>query len=84
MKIYEITQQIDQDVEEAKPSKAYCRNTPKDKMSASWKASCKSRALISRDGDKSHKIGKKRVKMGGRKIKGKKYGGPLPFYGSGT
>lgn len=76
MKIYEITQ--DQDVEEAKPSKAYCRNTPKDKMSASWRASCKSQGLVSREGGKSHKVGKKRVKVGGRKIKGAAHGGPLP------
>jgi len=78
MKIFEITQEIDQDVDEAKPSKAYCRNTPKDKMSASWKASCKSQGLVSREGGKSHKIGKKRTKVGGRKIKGKAHGGPLP------
>ena len=38
----------------------------------------------SRDGKKSHKIGKKRVEVGGKKIKGKKYGGPLPDYGSGS
>jgi len=70
MRIKEIT--------EGKPSKSYCRNTPKSKMSASASASCKSRGLIARDGKKSHKIGKKRRKVGGRRIKGKKYGGPLP------
>lgn len=80
MKINEITDNIDQDVEEAKPSKEYCRNTPKDKMSASWKASCKSQGIITRDGKKSHKIGNKRVKVGGRKIKGKAHGGPLKDY----
>lgn len=73
MKISEIT-------EGSTPSKSYCKNTPKHDMSASWKASCKSRGLVSRDGGKSHKIGDKRVKVGGKKIKGKKYGGPLPDY----
>lgn len=70
MRIKEIT--------EGKPSSSYCRNTPKGKMSASAKASCKSRGLVTRDGKKSHKIGDKRTKVGGRRIKGKKYGGPLP------
>ena len=70
MRIKEIT--------EGKPSPSYCRNTPKDKMGVSAKASCKSRGLISRDGKKSHKIGKKRKTVGGRRIKGKKYGGRHP------
>lgn len=78
MKINEITNLQDQDVEEAKPSKSYCKNTPKNKMSASWQASCKSRGLVTRDGNKSHKIGNKRVTVGGKKIKGADYGGPLP------
>jgi hypothetical protein len=73
MKVLEI-------IQEGKPSKSYCRNTPKSKMGASAAASCKSRGLMSRDGKKSHKIGKKRVKVGGRRIKGKSYGGPLPDY----
>jgi hypothetical protein len=47
-------------------------------MSASWAASCKSMGLMARDGKKSHKIGNKRKTVGGRRIKGKKYGGPLP------
>ena len=65
-------------IDEGKPSKSYCRSTPKSKMGASAQASCKSRGLISRDGKKSHKIGKSRKTVGGRRIKGKKYGGPLP------
>ena len=31
-------------------------------------------------GKKSYKIGKKRVYVAGKKIKGKPYGGPLPLY----
>ena len=74
MKLSEILSKLD----EAKPSRSYCEKTPKSKMSASWAASCKSRGLTTRDGDKSHKIGSKRVKVDNKKIKGKDYGGPLP------
>jgi hypothetical protein len=83
MRITEIID-TDQDVEEATPSKSYCKNTPADKMSASWLASCKSQGYKEREGGKSHKIGKKRKKVDNRIIKGKKYGGPLPHYGSGS
>lgn len=64
-------------ISEVKPSKKDCKK-PADKLSASWLASCKSQGFKSREGGKSHKVGKKRVKVKGRKIKGKKYGGPLP------
>lgn len=72
MKVYQVV--------ERKPTKAYCKNTPKSKMGVSDLASCKSRGLVARDGDKSHKIGKKRIKVGNRKLKGARYGGPLPDY----
>jgi len=72
MKVYQVV--------ERKPTKAYCKNTPKSKMGVSDLASCKSRGLVARDGDKSHKVGKKRIKVGNRKIKGARYGGPLPDY----
>lgn len=78
MRIKEITEGIEKRVGEGKPSKSYCRNTPKSKMSASALASCKSQGLVARDGKKSHLIGTKRKTVGGRRIKGKKYGGPLP------
>ena len=81
MKIYEIT------ATEATPTKSYCKTTPKDQMSASWAASCKSRGLVTRDGNKSHKLGPKpssRTTVGGKRIKGEKYNGPLPHYGSGS
>lgn len=61
-----------------------CRSSrPNSELPASWVASCKSQGLRSRSGSKSHKLGKSpksRVKVGGKKIKGKKYGGPLPDY----
>jgi hypothetical protein len=56
-------------------------------MGASALASCKSRGHVTRDGNKSHKLGPKassRTKVGGKKIKGEKYNGPLPSYGSGS
>jgi hypothetical protein len=70
------------DIVEGLPSKHYCTNTPKSKMSASWLASCKSQGHVARDGKKSHKLkgSGKRVKVGNRKIKGRAHGGPLPDY----
>lgn len=82
MKIQDIDPTI---LDEAKASAALCRSSKSNaNLGASNLASCKSQGLRRREGTKSHKIGKKRVTMGGKKIKGKKYGGPLPFYGSGT
>ena len=58
-----------------------CRSSrPNSSLPSSWVASCKSKGLRSREGQKSHKIGNKRVTVGGKKIKGKKYGGPLQDY----
>ena len=48
MKVYQVV--------ERKPTKAYCKNTPKSKMGVSDLASCKSRGLVARDGKKSHKL----------------------------
>lgn len=71
------------DIEEAKASRALCLGSKPDaEIGASQLASCKSQGLRARDGKKSHKIGKQRVTVGGHKIKGKKYGGPLPDYGT--
>lgn len=74
MKIHEIIG------EDNTPTKSYCKTTPKNKMSASWLASCKNRGLVARDGDKEVKIGDKWVNLGGKKIKGEKSGGPLRDY----
>jgi len=54
-------------------------------LGASQLASCKSQGLRRREGKKSHKIGSSpasRVTVGGKKLKGKKYGGNLPDWGS--
>lgn len=65
-----------------KASRKLCKSsTPDEDLGASNLASCKSQGLRARDGAKSHKLGKSkdsRVKVGGHKIKGNKYGGPLP------
>jgi hypothetical protein len=68
-------------------SKKLCLSSTSDKdLGASALASCKSQGLRARDGKKSHLIGhgssKVRVTVGGKKIKGKAHGGPLPDYGT--
>lgn len=69
------------DIEEWKASKKLCTSSkPNSKLGASALASCKSQGYRTRSGKKSHKIGKSRVTVGGKKIRGKAYGGPLPDY----
>jgi len=72
---------IDQEVEEAKPSKDYCKSTPAEEMSASWLSSCKSQGIKTRDSKVKARYGKggKRRKIKG-KLKGEPYGGSLPNY----
>jgi hypothetical protein len=66
-------------LDEAKASAKLCKSSkPNSQLGASQLASCKSQGYRRRDGKKSHKVGKKRVTVGGKRIKGKKYGGPLP------
>ena len=70
------------DALDEKASRALCVSSKPDAdLGASNLASCKSQGLRARDGNKSHKLGsspKSRVKVGGHKLKGKKYGGKLP------
>ena len=80
MRIDEILQSQD-DLDEWQASKELCRSSrPNSKLGASALASCRSQGLRTRSGKKLHKVGKKRVTVGGKKIKGKSYGGPLPDY----
>lgn len=70
-----------------KASRKLCLSSaPNQDLGASNLASCKSQGLRARDGDKSHLIGhgksSVRITVGGKKIKGQKYGGPLPDYGT--
>jgi hypothetical protein len=69
----------DSELEEEPASRALCTSgKPDSALGASQLASCKSQGYRSREGGKSHKVGSDRVKVRGKKIKGKKYGGPLP------
>jgi hypothetical protein len=66
-------------VDEEPASRALCTSgKPNAALGASQLASCKSQGYRGRHGNKSHKIGNERVKVKGKRIKGKKYGGPLP------
>jgi hypothetical protein len=85
MKLTDITD--DPLFERGKAPRSLCiSRIPDDKLGASQLSSCKSQGLRARDGNKSHLIGhggsKVRITVGGKKIKGKKYGGPLPDYGT--
>jgi hypothetical protein len=69
----------DLDISEEPASRKLCTSgKPDSALGASQLASCKSQGYRSRDGGKSHKIGDERQKVRGKRIKGKKYGGPLP------
>ncbi len=78
----EVMQELEAAFKEEKAPRALCiSSTPDEDLGASQLASCKSQGLRARDGNKSHKLGKSkksRVKVGGKRIKGNKYGGPLP------
>lgn len=66
-------------LDEEPASRELCQSgKPDSALGASQLSSCKSQGYRSRDGGKSHKVGSERVKVRGKKIKGKKYGGPLP------
>jgi hypothetical protein len=69
----------EEDLIDWRASKKLCTSDkPDNAIGASALASCKSQGYRKRKGKKSHKIGKRRVTVGGKKIRGKKYGGPLP------
>ena len=80
MNIVELNTELDSEINnEWQASKKLCGSSrPNDSLGASALASCKSQGLRKREGKKSHKIGKRRVTVGGKKIKGKDHGGPLP------
>ena len=87
MLIQEFITQEELDKIDEKASKALCKSAKSNKeLGASNLASCKSQGFRAREGGKSHLIGHKnssvRITVGGKKIKGKKYGGPLPDYGT--
>ena len=77
---------VDEDItDEAGPaSRSLCLSKKSNsQLGASQLASCKSQGLRAREGDKSHKFKDgKRAVVGGKKIKGKAHGGPLPDWGT--
>ena len=82
----QVPNTVEQDLDE-KASRQLCKSSkPDSELGSSNLASCKSQGLRARDGEKSHLIGhgnsSVRITVGGKKIKGKKYGGPLPDYGT--
>jgi hypothetical protein len=77
MRIFEVIQ--DKELDEAPASRKLCQSgKPNNALGASQLASCKSQGYRGRHGNKSHKIGNERTTVKGKRIKGKKYGGPLP------
>jgi hypothetical protein len=82
MKINEFVTETELDKLDEKASRKLCLSTTSNAdLGASNLASCKSQGLRAREGNKSHKLGKgpeSRIKVGGHKLKGKKYGGKLP------
>ena len=75
----EIMYGVSDAVTEEPASRSLCTSgKPDSALGASQLASCKSQGYRSRDGGKSHKVGSERIRVRGKKIKGKKYGGPLP------
>jgi len=82
MKVSELIENREQDVMDWQATRSLCKSSkPDSAIGSSALASCKSQGLRRREGKKSHKVGKKRITVGGKKIKGKKYGGELPDWG---
>jgi hypothetical protein len=78
MKIKEIVEGLNLD---EKASRKLCLSQKRDaELGASNLSSCKSQGLRARTGKRSHKIGDHQVKVAGKKLKGRQYGGPLPDY----
>tara|TARA_B100000674_G_C37677420_1_gene839900 strand:- start:285 stop:596 length:312 start_codon:yes stop_codon:yes gene_type:complete len=76
MKIYEIYN-TDENIG---PAPRGACSKPMSSLPASWVSSCKSQGKMKRTGNRNEKVGGKTMKVSGKRIKGKKYGGPLPDY----
>jgi len=75
MKIYEIYTG-----ENIGPAPRGVCSKPASSLPASWVSSCKSKGKMERSGERGYKYSGKTQKVAGKRIKGKKYGGPLPDY----
>ena len=76
MKIFEIYNTS----ENIGPAPKGACSKPMSTLPASWVSSCKSQGKMKRTGKRNEKVGGKTMKVSGKRIKGKKYGGPLPDY----
>lgn len=76
--------QLEADIEEWAATRSLCKSSkPDSAIGASALASCKAQGYRARQTGKSQKVGKKRVKLGGKKLKSKDYGGPVSPTASG-
>ena len=70
--------QLERDIEEWAATRSLCKSSkPDHAIGASALASCKAQGYRARQTGKTQKVGKKRVKLGGKKLKSKDYGGPI-------
>ena len=70
--------QLEADIEEWAATLSLCKSSkPDHAIGASALASCKAQGYRARQTGKTQKVGKKRVKLGGKKLKSKDYGGPI-------
>ena len=70
--------QLEADIEEWATTRSLCKSSkPDHAIGASALASCKAQGYRARQTGKTQKVGKKRVKLGGKKLKSKDYGGPI-------
>ncbi len=76
MKIFEIYN-VNENIG---PAPASACSRPAHKLPASWVSSCKSQGKKKRTGNRQEKVGGRTMRVSGKRIKGKKYGGPLPDY----
>ena len=76
MKIFEIYN-TDENIGPA--PRGVCSKPARD-LPASWVSSCKSQGKMKRTGNRVAKLGGATKKVAGKRIKGQKYGGPLPDY----
>jgi len=78
MKITEIIDPVT--AENIGPAPRGACSRPKSSLPASWVSSCKAQGKMKRDGARGYNYHGKTQKVAGKKIRGKKYGGPLPDY----
>ena len=70
--------QLEKDIEEWAATRSLCKSSkPDHALGASALASCKAQGYRARQTGKTQKVGKKRVKLGGKKLKSADYGGPV-------